>query len=290
MSNFLVVGPSRAAGHNPIAVMGPQLGYYYPEIVFEADVHAPGVLAQGVYVPGGGPYQLIGRTRNDAWSLTSASNDNRDDFLEQLCNADGSPATRASDHYVYKRHCIAMTTCDAGRIAGVPGDVTFHRTVHGSVVGTATIEGRPYAIALDRSTYGRDALNLGAMRDMTLGRASTPRKFFRAAGQFGFTFNWPYVNRHHVAYFSSGRLPIRARGTNPMLPTLGTGNDNWRGFLWLARHPHAVDPRGGSGSTGTTSPPRAGPPATTCTTAPSTGRSSSAASAAACASRTSSRS
>ena len=65
--------------------MGPQLGYYYPEIVLEADLHGPGIQAQGALVPGGSPYVLIGRTKDYAWSLTSASNDNRDQFLEQLC-------------------------------------------------------------------------------------------------------------------------------------------------------------------------------------------------------------
>jgi acyl-homoserine lactone acylase PvdQ len=240
-SNFLVVAPERSASGDPLAVMGPQLGYYYPEIVFEADVHAPGLRAQGAFTPGGGPYMLIGRTKNYAWSLTSASNDNQDEFLDRLCNPDGSAPTRESDHYRYKGRCRAMTTFDAGSIAGA-GAATFRRTVHGPVVGTATIHGRPYAVARDRSTYGRDALSLGALRDMTMGLGSTPRKFFRAANQFGFTFNWPYVNRHHVAYFSTGRLPIRAPGTNPMLPTLGTGRYEWRGFLSLGRHPHDADP------------------------------------------------
>jgi acyl-homoserine lactone acylase PvdQ len=245
MSNFLVVAPSRSANGDPLAVMGPQLGYYYPEIVFEADVHAPGIHAQGVYVPGGGPYQLIGRTRNYAWSLTSATSDNRDQFLEKLCNPDGSAPTRDSDHYRYEGQCKAMTDFDAGTISGVSGDITFHRTVHGAVVGTATVKGAPYAIALDRSTYGRDVLNMGAMRDMTIGKASTPEKFFKAANQFGFTFNWPYINRHHAAYFSSGRLPVRAPGTNPMLPSLGTGRYDWQGFIGRNKHPHDIDPKGG---------------------------------------------
>ena len=52
---------------------------------------------------------LIGRTEDYAWSLTSASNDNRDQFLEQLCEPDGSAPTRDSRHYVYKGQCRAMT-------------------------------------------------------------------------------------------------------------------------------------------------------------------------------------
>ena len=92
----------RSATHNSLATMGPQLGYYYPEIVQQIDLHGPGIKAQGVGVPGLAMYILIGRTQNYAWSLTSANHDVRDVFAERLCNPDGSPATRASTHYLYK--------------------------------------------------------------------------------------------------------------------------------------------------------------------------------------------
>ena len=55
--------------------MGPQLGYFYPEIVFQADLHGPGVDAQGIVAPIS-PYVFIGRGRDFAWSLTSATNEN----------------------------------------------------------------------------------------------------------------------------------------------------------------------------------------------------------------------
>ena len=125
-SNFLIVNPFRSATRESLAVMGPQLGYYYPEIVLEADLHGPGINAQGAFVPGGGPYVLLGRTKDYAWSLTSASNDNRDQFLEKLCEPDGSAPTRDSRHYVYKGQCRAMTTFDAGTLGGVPEDLPGH--------------------------------------------------------------------------------------------------------------------------------------------------------------------
>jgi Penicillin amidase len=127
-SNFLLVSPARSATGESLAVMGPQLGYFYPEIVLEADLHGPGLNAQGVLVPGGGPYVLIGRTRNYAWSLTSATNDNRDQFLERLCEPDGSVPTRASRFYVYRGSCRAMTTFDAGTLHGKP--VSFPMASH----------------------------------------------------------------------------------------------------------------------------------------------------------------
>src|SRR5262249_4295210 len=84
-SNFLVAAPSRSASHNSLAVMGPQLGYYYPEIVQQIDLHGPGIDAQGAAVPGLAMYILIGRTPDYAWSLTSAGHDVRDVYAEELC-------------------------------------------------------------------------------------------------------------------------------------------------------------------------------------------------------------
>src|SRR5205814_41769 len=39
-----------------------------------------------------------------------------------------------------------------------------------------------------------------------------------------------------------GLLPKRARGLNRMLPTLGTGRYDWRGFIGRNAHPHSSSP------------------------------------------------
>src|SRR5262249_53828299 len=118
-------------------------------------------------------------------------------------------------------------------------------SVHGGVIGTATVGGRPYALARRRSTFLRDGLNLAALHDMTDGKASTPRRFWRTANEFEFTFNWAYASRRATAYFSSGRLPRRARALDRRLPTLGTGRYEWRGYLSELQHPHGVSGPGG---------------------------------------------
>ena len=98
-----MVAPDRSATGNTLAVMGPQLGYYYPEIVQQMDLHGPGINAQGAAVPGLAMYILIGRTQNYAWSLTSAGHDVRDVFAERLCEPDGGTPTSASTHYLLPR-------------------------------------------------------------------------------------------------------------------------------------------------------------------------------------------
>ena len=237
-SNFLVVDPHRSATGNSLAVMGPQLGYYYPEIVQQIHLSGPGIEAQGVAVPGAAMYLLIGRTQDYAWSLTSANHDVRDVFAEVLCEPDGSAPTRDSDHYEFRGECRPFETFDAGTLNGTP--IRYPTSVHGPVIGTATSGGRPIALTRQRSTFGRDGLNLAALKDMTEGRASTPERFWQAANQFGFTFNWAYTSRDATAFFSSGLLPVRARGLDRRLPTLGTGGYEWRGFLRERDHPHDV--------------------------------------------------
>jgi acyl-homoserine lactone acylase PvdQ len=237
-SNFLVVDPHRSATDNTLAVMGPQLGYFYPEIVQQMHVSGPGIEAQGVAVPGIPLYILIGRTPDYAWSLTSAGHDVRDVFAEQLCSPDGTPPTRESTYYLFDGECRPFEIFDAGTLNGTP--ISFPRSVHGPVIGTATVDGQPYALTRQRSTFGRDGLNLAALKDMTEGDADTSRRFFRAANRFGFTFNWAYASRTETAYFSSGRLPERPRGLDRRLPTLGTGEYEWQGFLRQNEHPHEV--------------------------------------------------
>ncbi len=236
-SNWLTVDPEASANETTLAVMGPQLGYYYPEIVQQIHLSGPGIEAQGAAVPGLSMYLLIGRTEDYAWSLTSANQDVRDVFAEVLCEPDGSEPSRESTHYEFDGACVPFEQFDAGTLGEVP--IVFPRSVHGPVIGTATSDGRPIALTSQRSTFGRDGLNLGALKDMTEGEASTQDEFFEIANQFGFTFNWGYANRGGIGYFASGLLPVRAEGLDRRLPTLGTGEYEWQGFLAQDEHPHA---------------------------------------------------
>jgi acyl-homoserine lactone acylase PvdQ len=237
-SNWLIVAPEASADGTSLAVMGPQLGYFYPEIVMQVHLRGPGIEAQGAAVPGLAMYLLIGRTQDYAWSLTSAGLDVRDVFAEELCEPDGSAPRRESGSYVFEGDCVPFEQFDAGTLGGAP--IRYPVSVHGPVIGTATVEGRPVALTRQRSTFGRDGLNLAALKAMTEGDAASTDDFFTAASRFDFTFNWGYVNREEIGYFASGRLPVRAEGLDRRLPTWGTGEYEWQGFLEPDQHPHAA--------------------------------------------------
>ena len=97
--------------------MGPQLGYYYPEIVMQMHLDGPGIKAQGAAVPGLAMYLLIGRTEDYAWSLTSANQD-------IATSSSRSCATRRCPepnlgHYLHDGACIPFEQFD-GRHGGTP--------------------------------------------------------------------------------------------------------------------------------------------------------------------------
>jgi acyl-homoserine lactone acylase PvdQ len=242
MSNALLIGAKRSANGHPIFVAGPQVGYFSPEILMEEDLHGGGLDARGVSFPGLGFYLQIGRGPDYAWSATSAGSDVEDQFAETLCGGDAF-------HYLYKGSCLAMGTFDAGVLKGVAGapdtELVYRTTVHGPVIGYATSNGTKVALALDRSTRGRELLSAIPFQTLSTGGVHSPQEFFKAMSAFELTFNWFYADSKHIAMYSSGRLPLRAPGVNGGLPTNGTGSYEWRGWLAPMAHPHVVDPSSG---------------------------------------------
>ncbi|HYZ29827.1 MAG TPA: penicillin acylase family protein [Thermoleophilaceae bacterium] len=250
MSNALLVGAKRSQNGRPLFVMGPQVGYYYPGFLMELDLHGGGIDARGAAFPGVSQYVLLGRGKDFSFSATSASGDVVDQFLEELCNPDGSPATAASTHYVYNGKCRAMGTFNAGVLKGAAGEpdktLSYHTSVHGPIGDVVTVKGKPYGVALARSTRGRDVESARFFEDLNSNKIRSAKDFVRSAtSEMLMTFNWFYADNRDIAFASTGRLPIRANGVYPGLPTLGTGRYDWRGFLSPKAHPQAINPSDG---------------------------------------------
>ena len=244
-SNALLVGRKESRSGHPIAVMGPQVGYYSPEILMEIDLHGGGIDARGATFPGISLYVLIGRGKDFAWSTTTAYSDNVDEFVEKLC--------QDNDHYLYKGKCIPFLTREHTlTVTPAPTDPTgtlprtirmqVRRSVHGPIQATATVGGKPVAIAESRSTYGHEIDSVVAYKRLNSGEVTSPRTFQRAFGHENFAFNHFYIDARHIAYITDGWYPKRAKGTDPSLPTWGTGQWDWRGRLSYKRLPKQIDP------------------------------------------------
>jgi hypothetical protein len=252
-SNWELVNASHSSNGHPIAVMGPQVGYFNPQILMEEDLHGPGIDARGAAFPGVNLYVELGHGRDYAWSATTATSDNVDTFAEVLCEDDF--------HYLYKGQCVAMEKLEQTNAwtpnatdTTPPGSerLTAYRTVHGIVYARGTVAGRKVAFATARTTYFHEADSaIGFSQFNEPAVITGPQQFQRAASRINFAFNWAYVDSQHIAYYLSGAYPQRAAGSSPDFPVLGTGEFDWQGFnpvlhtmsvLPFAAHPNAIDP------------------------------------------------
>src|ERR1700744_3663859 len=133
-----------------------------------------------------------------------------------------------------------MQRFDAGTVTtgkGTSFAVNFCTTVNGPVIGYATAGGKPVAITSKRASYGKDVLDLLYNRRLSDGQVHSPQSFIKAASLTPQTFNSFYVDDKHVAEYTAGLLPERAKGTDPSLPTIGNGKFEWHGFLPAKDHP-----------------------------------------------------
>ncbi|MFL5779777.1 MAG: penicillin acylase family protein [Thermoleophilaceae bacterium] len=240
MSNALVVSARRSASGHPLAVFGPQVAYFAPEILMEQDVHAPGLDARGASFPGANLYVSLGHGRDYAWSATSAGQDLTDTYAVPLCEPGGGAATLSSDHYLFRGRCLSIEVLkrtDTWKPNAAdqtpPGSETFtsQRTALGIVTARARVRGRPVLYTKLRSTYLHEPdSSLGLSLFNQPGSIRGPRDFQRAASLIGYTFNWFYVDSRHTAYLNSGADPIRPRDVDPDLPVMGRRRYEWRGW------------------------------------------------------------
>jgi acyl-homoserine lactone acylase PvdQ len=251
-SNWELVSAKHSATGHPIAVMGPQVGYFIPQILMEEDLHGPGIDARGAAFAGVNLYVELGHGRDYAWSATTATSDNVDTFAEVLC--------RDKFHYVYRGKCKPMEKLVRTE-SWAPNSIdpteagaqtlTSYRTVHGIVFARGKVHGRKVAFVHERSTYFHEpdsVIGFGQLNEP--GVVTGPAGFKKAISHINFLFNWGYTDSEHIAYALSGAMPQR-QGTSPDFPVLGTGQYDWKGFkpasqtadyLPFAKHPQAVDP------------------------------------------------
>jgi acyl-homoserine lactone acylase PvdQ len=252
-SNALLVPAWNSTTGHPIAVMGPQVDYYVPEILMEEDLHGPGIDARGAAFPGVNQYVQLGHGRDYAWSATSTGADNVDTFAEVLCGD--------AHHYRYRGRCRPMQKLVrsnswqpnlSDQTPAGSETLTVYRTVHGIVYARGRVHGKRVAFAHARTTYFHEAdSGIGFAELNDPGYLRNARAFRRAVAKINFGFNWFYLDARHIAYRMSGWFPRLARATSSEFPLLGTGRYDWRGYrprthtlrLLPGRdHPAAVDP------------------------------------------------
>jgi len=241
-SNIMVVSGQHSATGKPLFVGGPQIGFNYPGLTLEMQIKSPSIDVRGATSAPFPGYMLIGRGADYAWSLTSAGADIIDTYAEKLCGG-------SKIKYSYKGKCLKMEKVDAGTIekGGKTTKAVFYRTVHGPVVGYAKDDktGKQIALSSKRSSYGRDAVDLLFNQQMTFGRVHSAKDFVNAAKKTPQTFNSFYGSATESAFYTSGAIPVRAKGVNGDLPVDGSGKYEWKGELAASKHPQVINPSTG---------------------------------------------
>ncbi|MGW4644653.1 penicillin acylase family protein [Sphaerisporangium sp. NPDC004334] len=240
MSNAVVVSAAESASGHPIAVFGPQTGYFAPQLLMLQELSGPGIRSRGVAFAGLNLYVLLGRGTDYAWSATSAGEDITDTYALQLCNPSGGAVTTASSYYLYRGACTAMETLKktnswkpnvADTTSAGSYDLVIQRTKYGLVTWRGTVGGQPTAFTTLRSTYQHEAdsaVGFALFNDPAqMGNAAA---FAASASEIGFAFNWFYVNSAEAAYFMSGDVPVRAAGSDPNLPMTADAAHEWAGY------------------------------------------------------------
>ncbi len=268
MSNALVVSSSHTDDGHPVAVFGPQTGYFAPQLLMLEELQGPGISARGAAFAGLSFYVQLGRGQDYAWSATSAGQDITDTYAVPLtdtyavplCTTDGSPVTLASNSYLRHGKCTPLerlerqdswspTTADSTPAGSYT--LVMYRSDYGLVQARGTVGGQPVAFTSLRSSYRHEADSIIGFQMLNdPGAVHDPASFQQAAQNINYTFNWFYADSAHTAYYNSGSNPVRAPGVDPGLPVQATAAYEWLGFdpatntaqyTPPAQHPQSVD-------------------------------------------------
>ncbi|MFD7664557.1 penicillin acylase family protein [Streptomyces sp. NPDC059788] len=240
MSNALLVSGKHTASGHPVAVFGPQTGYFAPQLLMLQEIQGPGISARGASFAGVGMYVQLGRGQDYAWSATSAGQDITDTYAVDLCNADGSAPTKDSVSYRYHGSCLPMeklerTTSWKPTVADPTAAGSYRmqvfRTKYGTVTHRAAIGGKPVAYTALRSTYRHEAdsiIGFQMMNDPSFVRDA--KTFQQATEHVDYAFNWFYADSRDTAYYNSGLNPVRNPDVDPSLPVEADAAYEWKGY------------------------------------------------------------
>ncbi|MFR9800265.1 penicillin acylase family protein [Streptomyces sp. MS06] len=252
MSNALVVSGAHTASGRPVAVFGPQTGYFAPQLLMLQEIQGPGISARGASFAGLSMYVELGRGQDYAWSATTSGQDIIDTYAVELCQDD--------HHYLYHGTCTAMEqveqknswspTVADGTAAG-SYTMRVWRTAYGPVQYRATVGGTKVAYTSLRSSFLHEADSIIGFQMLNdPGYVKGPQDFQKAVQHINYTFNWFYADSEHTAYHNSGDNPVRADGVDSDLPVWARPAFEWRdwdpadntaAYTPPSAHPNSVD-------------------------------------------------
>lgn len=241
----VVLDSSRTVDGSTLLISGPQLGYSYPSLLAELEVHGAGFDARGTTVPGL-PVVGIGYTERTAWALTTGESKTIDSFIEELAD---SPTQYRHQGQIKDMDCRTETVNYRQSVGPLPAgpalasvEVEACRTVHGPVVARSA-DGR-YARSVQYGMWMREAETAEAILEWS--RADTFAEFDATMPMATWNENLMYADAEgNIAYYHPGLHPRRHPGTDQRLPIPGTGEFDHQGLLSFDELPQVRNPERG---------------------------------------------
>ncbi|WP_193776149.1 penicillin acylase family protein [Streptomyces sp. E2N166] len=230
MSNALVVSGEHTASGHPVAVFGPQTGYFAPQLLMLQEIQGPGISARGASFAGLSMYVELGRGQDYAWSATTSGQDIIDTYAVELCRDDY--------HYLYRGTCTPMEKIErknawkptvADSTAAGSYTMRVWRTEYGPVEHRATVGGKKVAYTTLRSSFMHEAdsiIGFQMLNDPEY--LNSPERFRSAVQNINYTFNWFYADSERTAYYNSGDNPVRANGVDADFPVWARAAHEWK--------------------------------------------------------------
>lgn len=245
------ISGQRTRDGGTLMVSGPQLGYSYPLLLAEYEIHSGDYHARGSSVPAL-PVVGIGYTEHAAWGLTTGYSKTIDSFIETICStAQQAASTCAADQYFHNgvwkdMDCRTETIHYRAAASGVPvGPPSLSRTakvcrtVHGPVV--ARDDARGLARSLHYAMWMREIESIEGIREWN--KAKTFAEFRAATAKVTWNENVTVATRDgHIGFFHPGLFPRRNANTDMRLPTTGTGAFDMGAPLPFSQTPQVVNP------------------------------------------------
>ena len=226
-SNAFVIDGDLTETGTPMLGGGPQMGMFKPPIPYEIGLHGAGVDMTGMGVPGA-PAEVIGRTDNLAWTVTSGRDDHIDTIAVELdpgdrhrYNWEGVWYEMATETVVHKASPVVPATGGEADTRIVEQEVARIEQDGASMPVVAWNEEENIAWC-QRITTRFDELP-GAFIWADLARTDSLDEFEEGLEEFPFTFNFHVASARDedddIAYFHTGKVPERSGDYDRRLPT-----------------------------------------------------------------------
>lgn len=225
-SYAVALAASKSKSGNSMLLAGPSFGFGDPSFLYECSLHSKEIHAAGIQSVGI-PGLLIAQNEFGAWTLTGG-NDNQTDYYIEMLNPENLSQYRYNDEWKdisKKTYTINVKDSD-------PVSFEVLETLNGIIVSTDLSDPKNPVAYSKRTSVSYSDLASSWMNSFDALKSYTTDAFIEAFRNYPISANIFYINqKNQPAYFHSGKYPVRADGVDLRIPSYGTGQTEWQGFL-----------------------------------------------------------